>query len=255
MYLCVFFSYSIHSTNSQFETLISSDTEIHDVFLLQKKSLFNDISVFPFIVIYLFYLGHIWKMALYKLNHIHYKPPNEYFWIILIIVISINLFLNLLAVWSIEIALVIKFQKIQDIHHATDIYVIPKENLGAPGIFPIEKQQKSFYFQFLYYIFDETLQKFILPKYPENLTYNDYLLCQGISDNKRASLAKTFGQNSLHIPSPTTWMVLKDYLLQPTFTLQVALYTLQIIDGQIYFTIFELLVLAIAQIYSVIDVI
>jgi hypothetical protein len=106
----------------------------------------------------------------------------------------------------------------------------------------------------LHYVFDTNLQQFALPKYPEGLPYSHYRSCCGLSDAKRTSLLKIFGQNSFEIAPPTMWMILKDYLLQPTFTLQVALYTLQMIDGQIYFTAFELLVLAIAQIYSVMDV-
>ncbi|KAL6948399.1 putative cation-transporting ATPase 1 [Hanseniaspora uvarum] len=211
--------------------------------LLQAKKTSSKPYLTPFIPFYAVFYYY------YTYHYDEYIGGQEWTFVYLGTILSINMLLFLMPEWNFKIKVLFKYNVVNTLKDAEVIYIKTTPNNGSDDIVSIErhiihdKPQVSFLFQKKRFILDdETHTIFSSPKF--DIDENDVLIEKyqkntGLKGDL-SNLQRLYGKNSFDIPIPAFLELFKEHAVSPFFVFQIFCIALWFLDDMWYFSLFNL---------------
>ena len=214
---------------------------VQDSKLLKSRPLLARPYVFPFIPLYAFFY------RIYTQLYDEYIGGQEWTFVYLGSIISLNLLFWLMPAWNTSINLLFNYSKVSSLEEAEFVYVKTTPNNGSDDIVKIESAfeqntvQIFFQFQKKRFLLDDAKQTFASPKF----SIDEPLKLEFFQKNKGNSgdlthARRLYGENTFDIPIPTFLELYKEHAIAPFFVFQVFCVALWFLDEMWYYSLFNL---------------
>lgn len=200
--------------------------------------------VWPFVFLYPIFSYY------YFLHYDEYIGGQEWTFVFLGSIISLQLLLWLMPFWNVEIDRLFKTTVANSVETAKLIRLVPAPNNGASEICPIirikndEYEETSFVFQKRRFIYDPNTNTFSPPKFlidsPQKISA--FQKSEGLTKDID-EISRKYGLNKFDIPVPTFTELFKEHAVAPFFVFQIFCVALWFLDEMWYYSLFSLFML------------
>ncbi|GBG89136.1 hypothetical protein CBR_g48843 [Chara braunii] len=238
---------------------VSAKTVRH-VELFRKISTARRLDVWPFVCLYLLWIGLVFP-SLETADGL----------IVLAGIGMLHILTMLCTVWSVDFRCFAHYQKAKDLKTAEFCKVVPEKYSGSKEVVPLlhrklaQVQDKKaggagnlflssqlgatdeevrFDFRKQTFVYSPEEGVFEKVGYPSKETFGTYMKCTGHASEARAEVAKEkWGPNVFDFPQPTFGKLFKEQCMEPFFVFQVFCVGLWCLDEYWYYSVFTLFML------------
>ncbi|RHZ71892.1 hypothetical protein Glove_251g27 [Diversispora epigaea] len=228
-------------------------TNIIDAKSIRKSSLHVRKSIKWHGYVWPFFCLHTTWLYIYLLEYEEYLGSEEWTFLTLGSLITINALVFLSCQWSVRAKAFFTCSNVNDIHKAKVIKIIPKAHRGKGELCDLYHGMNgeiSFLFQKKKYTWNEDKKRFYKLRYPSDLNpqisvFQNALGLMIPDEIKRAQ--EIYGYNRFDIPVPTFRELFKEHAVAPFFVFQLFCVGLWVLDEYWYYSVFTLVMLVVFE--------
>lgn len=234
--------------------IIKDDSVLRSQLLILKPLFYRPYIFFLYLVFSIF-------LNIYFKNYANIIKKQEWTFVLLLSLITIDILLYISPNWSIQIDTLFNYHKTDDIKEATHIKIEPLNKIEKVKICRIEnklkkdnKTDKFFCYNKRKHFWNENEKLFFPPKFlfDTKPKLGVFQKSTGLNGDLN-ELKEIHGKNEFEIPQPTFLELFKEHAIAPFFVFQVFCVSLWFMDDQWYYSLFSLFMFIIFEVSAVLQ--